>query len=169
MSSRSLPWGRLAAEFVVIIVGVLTALWVDELRQARADHSVELAYIEGLTTDLRADLAEIDSATVWSDRFEAAAGTANPSTAVLQSECGYTRRTAVRPLDSAPPGRYESSSQCSLSYFCRKFNNRRRRASADSSGIPLWAAFRSSSGLERGSARSRNRAPLARLARARTR
>lgn len=66
---------RAVGELAIIILGVLIALWVDDLRQTRTDRATEAAYIQGLATDLRNDLAELDSAAVWSSRFEAAAGT----------------------------------------------------------------------------------------------
>ena len=66
---------RAVGELAIIILGVLIALWVDELRQTRTDRATEAAYIQGLAMDLRNDLAELDSAAVWSSRFEAAAGT----------------------------------------------------------------------------------------------
>jgi hypothetical protein len=56
-------------EFVLIVMGVLVALWVEGWRESREDRQSEQRYLAGLATDLRADLAEMDSATVWSRRF----------------------------------------------------------------------------------------------------
>lgn len=45
-------WRRLAAEFVVIVVGVLVALGVDAARDARADRVREATYLGQLQADL---------------------------------------------------------------------------------------------------------------------
>jgi hypothetical protein len=74
-SEMKLEPRRAVGELAIIILGVLIALWVDELRQMKTDRATEAAYVQGLATDLRNDIAELDSATVWSSRFEAAAGT----------------------------------------------------------------------------------------------
>jgi hypothetical protein len=74
MSTR-INWRFLLGEFVVIVVGVLVALWVDQVRAARADASLELEYLESFVIDLEADLAQFDSADAWSRRQEAAAAT----------------------------------------------------------------------------------------------
>lgn len=66
---------KVMGEFAIIVLGVLMALWVDAGRQGISDRQTETAYIESLATDLRSDLAEIDSATAWTHRFEAAAAT----------------------------------------------------------------------------------------------
>ncbi|MDH4107879.1 MAG: hypothetical protein OEW35_06155 [Gammaproteobacteria bacterium] len=72
MSTR-LNWRLLLGEFVVIVVGVLMALWVDQLREARVNAELEVEYLESLVTDLEADLASFDEAEVWMHRQEAAA------------------------------------------------------------------------------------------------
>jgi hypothetical protein len=74
MSTR-LNWRRLLGEFVVIVVGVLLALWVDQLREARANAELEVEYLESLVTDLDADLAQFDSTEAWMRRSETAAAT----------------------------------------------------------------------------------------------
>ena len=72
MSTR-LNWRFLLGEFVVIVVGVLLALWVDQLREARVNAELEVEYLESLVTDLDADLAQFDSTEAWMRRSEAAA------------------------------------------------------------------------------------------------
>ena len=74
MSNR-LNWRLLLGEFVVIVVGVLMALWVDQLREARANAELEVEYLESLVTDLDADLVQFDSAEAWMRRSETAAAT----------------------------------------------------------------------------------------------
>jgi hypothetical protein len=73
--STGLNWRLLLGEFVVIVVGVLMALWVDELREARVNAQLEVAYLESLVTDLDADLAQFDETEAWMRRQEAAAAT----------------------------------------------------------------------------------------------
>ena len=57
MSTR-LNWPLLLSEFVVIVVGVLLALWVDELREARNNAELEVQYLESLalTREMDVDL-----------------------------------------------------------------------------------------------------------------
>lgn len=74
MSTR-LNWRFLAGEFVVIVVGVLLALWVDELREAHNNAKLEVEYLDSLLTDLEADLASFDTTEAWMRRQEAAAAT----------------------------------------------------------------------------------------------
>lgn len=50
---------RWLGEFVVIVVGVLVALGVDDLRSARDDRQQEAYYLEMLARDLSADTAEL--------------------------------------------------------------------------------------------------------------
>ena len=52
MSSPRLPWGRLAAEFVVIVVGVLVALSVDSWVADRQQARLEEAFLGQLHDDL---------------------------------------------------------------------------------------------------------------------
>ena len=72
---RSIHPGRLVAEFVVIVVGVLIALWVDQLREARVNAGLEVEYLESLVADLDADLAQFDATEAWMRRSETAAAT----------------------------------------------------------------------------------------------
>ena len=74
MSTR-LNWRLLLGEFVVIVVGVLMALWVDQLREARVNAELEVEYLESLMTDLDADLVQFDSTEAWMRRSETAAAT----------------------------------------------------------------------------------------------
>ena len=78
MTQSRIPWGRLAAEFCVIVVGVLVALAADDWRQSRDDRAREQALMNGLHSDLVADsigLAQIqlinrrwDESSVWLQR-----------------------------------------------------------------------------------------------------
>lgn len=74
MSTR-LNWRLLLGEFVVIVVGVLMALWVDQLRETRANADLEVEYLQSFVIDLDADLAQFDSTETWMRRQEAAAAT----------------------------------------------------------------------------------------------
>jgi len=74
MSTR-LNWRLLLGEFVVIVVGVLMALWVDQLREARVNAQLEVEYLESLVADLDADLAQFAETEAWMRRQEAAAAT----------------------------------------------------------------------------------------------
>jgi len=74
MLSR-LNWRLLLGEFVVIVVGVLMALWVDELREARDNAALEIEYLESFLLDLEADLNQFDETEAWMRRSEAAAAT----------------------------------------------------------------------------------------------
>ena len=75
MISPRLNWRLLLGEFVVIVVGVLMALWVDELREARYNSALEIEYLQSFVTDLEADLAQFDETEAWMRRSEAAAAT----------------------------------------------------------------------------------------------
>jgi hypothetical protein len=74
MSTR-LNWRFLLGEFFVIVLGVLVALWVDQVQAARADAELEVEYLRSFLIDLDTDLAQFDSADAWSRRQEAAAAT----------------------------------------------------------------------------------------------
>ena len=74
MSSR-VNWRFLLGEFVVIVVGVLMALWVDQLREARDNAELEVEYVGSLIIDVDADLAQFDEAERWMRRQESAAAT----------------------------------------------------------------------------------------------
>jgi len=73
--STHLNWRLLTGEFVVIVVGVLMALWVDELREARVNAELEVEYLKSIVVDLDADLAQFDQTEAWMRRSEAAAAT----------------------------------------------------------------------------------------------
>jgi len=73
--STRINWRFLLGEFVVIVVGVLLALWVDELREARNNAALEVEYLRSFVTDLESDLAEFDETEAWMRRSEAAAAT----------------------------------------------------------------------------------------------
>jgi len=70
ITSGRLNWRLLLGEFVVIVVGVLMALWVDQLREARVNAGLEVEYLESLVTDLEADLAQFDETEAWMRRSE---------------------------------------------------------------------------------------------------
>jgi hypothetical protein len=73
--STHLNWRHWLGEFLVIVVGVLVALWVDELREAHVNAVLEVEYLESLVTDLDADLAQFDETEAWMRKSEAAAAT----------------------------------------------------------------------------------------------
>jgi hypothetical protein len=50
---------RLAAEFAVIVMGVLVALGVDEWREARGERDLARQYMTGLIADIEADSASL--------------------------------------------------------------------------------------------------------------
>jgi hypothetical protein len=52
-------WGRFLGEFLVIVVGVLVALAVDDWRDYRTDRQLEAHLLERLTDDLTADAADL--------------------------------------------------------------------------------------------------------------
>ncbi len=64
--------GWLAAEFVVVALGVAMGLAVDEWRQGRDDAEMELRYLRGLHDDLAADTAEIARLVGWTREREEA-------------------------------------------------------------------------------------------------
>lgn len=73
--SARLNWRFLLGEFVVIVVGILIALWVDQLREAHVNAGLQVEYLESIVTDLDADLAQFDETEAWMRRGEAAAAT----------------------------------------------------------------------------------------------
>lgn len=54
------PWGILAAEFAVVVAGILGALWVDEWREARREAELEQTYLARLEEDLSASLDALE-------------------------------------------------------------------------------------------------------------
>lgn len=67
MSSVKLPWAKLGAEFVVIVMGVLVALGVDATWEVRSERRQETDYYRSLAQDVRADTAEYGIA-LWMTR-----------------------------------------------------------------------------------------------------
>jgi hypothetical protein len=55
MKKPEINWIRAGAEFVVIVVGVLVALWVDNWNQDRENVALEREYLLRLERDIRAD------------------------------------------------------------------------------------------------------------------
>jgi len=49
---------RISGELIVVVIGVLIALWVDNVNETRRDSVQEAAYLNGILVDLRSD--EID-------------------------------------------------------------------------------------------------------------
>lgn len=72
-TGRALYAVRLAGEFVVIVVGVLVALAVDEWREGRVERARETGYYRALAADLERDLEEYDFALAMTARSHAAA------------------------------------------------------------------------------------------------
>ena len=60
MMRRTIPWGRATAELAIIVLGVLSALWVESFREARAERQMGRQYMERLVDDLVADSATMD-------------------------------------------------------------------------------------------------------------
>jgi hypothetical protein len=52
---KAIPWGVLTLEFVVVVVGILGALWVDSWQEDRGDRRREARYLTRLHQDLRAN------------------------------------------------------------------------------------------------------------------
>ena len=60
MNRANLEWRRAATEFVVIVLGVLVALAIDQWNNDRLDRLQEIAIIERLIEDLETDLERIE-------------------------------------------------------------------------------------------------------------
>ncbi|KPK65098.1 MAG: hypothetical protein AMS21_05645 [Gemmatimonas sp. SG8_38_2] len=58
--SRTTFWTRLIGEFLVIVVGVLVALGVDNWAGAASDRRLEREYLERLLEDVQSDLLQYD-------------------------------------------------------------------------------------------------------------
>ncbi len=69
----NVPRGRWLAEFLLIVVGVLAALWVDDWREARSDRALEQHLLLGIRDDLARDLSDVRSAMVAAEGRAAAA------------------------------------------------------------------------------------------------
>ena len=54
--------GRLAAEFAIIVLGVLVALGVDDWRAGQSDHRREAYFLGSLIEDLEADIVDFQAA-----------------------------------------------------------------------------------------------------------
>lgn len=77
---RAAPrWRRAFGELLIIIFGVLIALWAENWREALQDRRLEHAYLERLADDLRRDTAEI------SDMMAATVGRAEYAGIVLRA------------------------------------------------------------------------------------
>jgi hypothetical protein len=61
-------WGRLLAEFLVIVLGVLVALGVDDWRQASADKELGEHLVARIAQDLDEDLGELERVTLRAQR-----------------------------------------------------------------------------------------------------
>lgn len=49
-------WRLAIGELVIVALGVLLALWADQAIEARREAALEVSYLEGLQTDIRADI-----------------------------------------------------------------------------------------------------------------
>ena len=52
-------WRLAAGELVIVALGVLIALWADQAIQARQEADLAINYLEGLQTDIRADISAL--------------------------------------------------------------------------------------------------------------
>jgi len=69
MKIRGRKVGRVLAEFLLIVVGVLTALAVDQFRMSRADRGQERLYLEGLVHDLARTEESVRGSADWYARI----------------------------------------------------------------------------------------------------
>lgn len=66
-------WLMLIAEFILVVGGVLVALWLDSVKQSYRDRLLEKQYLEELEEDLSMDLEEVGSTILTAkDRLAAA-------------------------------------------------------------------------------------------------
>ena len=56
---EQIPWLRWGGEFIIIVLGVLGALAVDEYREGRIERELEREYLLGFQADLRRDSAAL--------------------------------------------------------------------------------------------------------------
>jgi len=70
-ASVKTAWPRLAAEFIIIVAGVLVALSVDSLVSWTHDRELEAEYLERLLQDVDYDLAELDFVEMVAEAAEA--------------------------------------------------------------------------------------------------
>lgn len=52
-------WRLAVAELVIVALGVLIALWADQAIHARQEAALAISYLEGLQTDIRADISAL--------------------------------------------------------------------------------------------------------------
>ena len=57
---KSHNWFAVAIDFIIVVVGVFIGLQAQEWSVLRGDRSREAAYLSGIASDVRSDLAEID-------------------------------------------------------------------------------------------------------------
>ena len=53
---RDLRWGQVAVEMLLLVLGILIALAIDDWMQDRRDAQTERQYLEGIVRDLDRDL-----------------------------------------------------------------------------------------------------------------
>jgi hypothetical protein len=70
--SRQIPFGRLAAEFVVIVVGVLVALAADAWWDGRQDLALERNVLTSLVEELRANRVRLQNKVQWREGIHTA-------------------------------------------------------------------------------------------------
>ena len=58
-SGDTRSWKRAAGELVLIIVGVLVALWIEDWRQARLDRATEIEYLGRMASDVEEDIRDL--------------------------------------------------------------------------------------------------------------
>ncbi len=63
---------RRAFEFLVIVIGILSAFWVEEFRESRSAAADEAAYLARLLTDLDGGVEAMQTGLDWSDSRRAA-------------------------------------------------------------------------------------------------
>ena len=61
MTSRTLPWARMGAEFLVVFLGVTLSFIADDWRESRQDKRAEQAALTELSADLQADSVELQA------------------------------------------------------------------------------------------------------------
>jgi hypothetical protein len=82
---KTIHWGVLSVELVVVVVGILGALWVDSWRQEREDRTLETRYLVRLHHDLVASREILDEET---HRHETTAGALRTALETLKAEPG---------------------------------------------------------------------------------
>jgi hypothetical protein len=66
-SSKSIPWKRLAAEFLTITAAVYLGLLADNYRDYRTERATEQEYLRLLEIDLDRDLAVLEKTRAWTE------------------------------------------------------------------------------------------------------